>query len=232
MQRIDINDVFRCAVSYIAPNCCPFCGKVIDWKENYCESCLKFLYEVKKEPEPPENISRLFACCYYIGRARKAVHMMKYGKLIYPVYAFGQMMSEKIGVCAENYDVLIPVSSSVPTIRQRGFSAVTKIAKQISLHCGLPVLKAVKVRDSKLEQKQLGRKGRVINAQNSFFVDKDLTGMRVLLVDDVMTTGSTISAIGGMLRNAGAADVAAVVFTKGVDENCAKFQPKKFRLKK
>lgn len=214
MDRLAIYELKRRAAAVFLPNLCPFCGRVIALKKYYCESCPELLPVIHGELAPPDNISRLYACCWYSGIARDAVHMMKFDKLIYPADAFGVMMSELLsGVEA---DALVPVPSGLKTVDIRGFAPAEDIAKRISIRLDIPVEKAIEADIYKLEQKMLTRKSRVINAKNSFFPaeDIDVRGKRLLLIDDVTTTGSTLSVLAGILRDEGAEDVAAAVFAK------------------
>lgn len=167
--------------------------------------------------EPPPNISRIYACCFYMRRVRDAVHTLKFGGLIYPADAFVLMMSRML----ENVeaDVLIPVPSGRRSVRKRGFSTAELLAKRISIRLGIPMVNAVRAYSDKEEQKKLSVKARYENAKKSFYLNSryDVRGKHVLLIDDVSTTGSTLAAIARLLREAGAADVSAAVFAKTPD---------------
>lgn len=214
MDKLSRYELKRRAMSVIFPNLCPFCGRVVDSGKYYCEPCYELLPIIRKELPPPEGISRLYACCWYSGVAREAVHMMKFGCLIYPADAFGLMMSEKLRDV--NADALVPVPSGLKSIEKRGFTPAEEIAKRISLRLQIPVERALTADIYKIEQKTLSRKSRMRNAENSFHLAKhaDIIGKRLLIIDDVTTTGSTLSALAKILLSAGAADVSAAVFAQ------------------
>lgn len=143
--------------------------------------------------------------------------MLKFRGLIYPADVFALMMSKTLeGV---NADVLIPVASGWRSVRKRGFSTAKLLAKRISIRLGIPTANAVKAAPDKAEQKTLSVSARYENAKRSFYLDPryDVRGKRVLLIDDVSTTGSTLAVIAELLRKAGAADVEAAVFAKTPD---------------
>ena len=216
MNKLSFYEFRRRAISVLFPNVCPFCGRVIEAADYYCDACFELLPVIRENQQPPPNVSRLYACCWYTGVARKAVHMLKFGEYIYPADAFGLFMTEKLNKENVTADALVPAPSSLLSIEKRGFSPANVIAQRISLRTGIPVEEAVTADINKTDQKSLTRKKRILNAKNCFHLSKnaEVSGKRLLLIDDVTTTGSTLSALAEILLKAGAADVSAAVFAK------------------
>lgn len=231
MNELKIYELKRRALSVLFPNVCPFCGRVVNAREYYCPPCFEMLPKIRRELTPPENVSRLFACCWYSGIAREAVHMLKFACLIYPADAFALMMSETLRARDFKADALVPVPSGFQSIKRRGFSPAEIIAKRISARLEIPIENVLAARSDKTEQKSLSRKSRLQNASKSFFIaeDAEVTGKRLLLIDDVTTTGSTLSVLAELLLNAGAKDVSAAVFAKVPGEFKAPDAPKRFK---
>lgn len=229
IKSVKLYELFRKAVSVVAPNRCPFCGDVIEAEKYYCERCFEHLPFVEKELLPPENVSRMIACCYYRSRARKAVLQLKYGGLVYPADAFALMISEKLsGISA---DLIVPVPSSRASIRKRGFATAELIGKKVSMRTGLPMAKVLGANRGKKEQKGLSAKNRLINAQSAFHLKSgfDISGKTVVLLDDVCTTGATLSAAAKLLLDAGAEEVIAAVFAKTMSRGNIELTRKKYR---
>lgn len=218
MTALQFYELRRRAISIIYPNRCPFCNEVVPMEAYYCKMCYKNLPFAPDYIEPPANISRLVVCCSYLRRARDAVLMLKYGRLIYPADVFGLMMYEKLQRLGVTADVIVPAPSGRKAVKKRGFSSALVIAKRISYRMEIPIVEAVRAVKDKVEQKTLSAKGRAENAKKSFFFDEkcSVEGKRVLLVDDVTTTGSTLSAIAKILLDAGAAEVVACVFARAL----------------
>ena len=219
-DRFYMHKLFRAVLSVIFPNRCPFCGKVIGGQDYYCTLCYENLPFVRSKVTPPEGLSEMLACCYYSRRARDAVLMLKFGGLIYPAETFGYMMSAKITAAGwdKTSDCIIPVPSGRDSIKKRGFCTALVIAKNISIRTNIPISCDIAAVKNKIEQKQLSGKGRRENAKKSFYLAKghDVRGKHIIIVDDVSTTGSTLSAIADILLHAGAAEVRAVVFAQTV----------------
>ena len=229
MDKLSRYELKRRALSVVFPNICPFCGRVIEPREYYCEACYELLPRVRTELPPPEGISRLYACCWYTGVAREAVHMLKFGCLIYPADAFGLMMSERLRDVTA--DALVPVPSGILSIDKRGFTPAEELAKRISMRLDIPIENALAANFNKVEQKTLSRESRASNAKNSFSLAKyaDIVGKRLIIIDDVTTTGSTLSALAEILLDAGAADISAAVFAKVPGAIKRSDEPKRYR---
>lgn len=229
MSKLAVYEFKRRALSVLFPNICPFCGRVIEARKYFCEACPDMLPIIHETLTPPDNISRFYACCWYSGLARAAVHMLKFGCLMYPADAFGVMMSDMLrGVAA---DALVPVPSGFFSIEKRGFSPAEVIAERVSMHLDIQIEFALDADFDKVEQKTLSRKSRIRNARKCFHIAKDaeIRGKRLLLIDDVTTTGSTLSALAEILLEHGAAEVMAAVFAKVPGDFRRPEQPKRYR---
>ncbi len=213
------------------PNACPFCSKVIEYDEYCCESCKEYLPYVRKQIGISDSISRFYACCFFALRAKVAVYRMKLEKEIYPVYGIGKMMYEMLREELETADMLVPVPCGFLSILKRGFSPAELIAKRISYFSKTPAIKAICVNGKKSEQKLLDETKRIENAKISFYVNPkaDVSHKRIILIDDVCTTGSTISVIAQKLKEAGAKEVCAAVFAKTVRLSKIELHKKTFR---
>ena len=206
----------RRAVSLVLPNRCPFCDKVVGMADYWCESCYGKLEFMTEPPKSPENVDRLLSCCYYDGRARLAILRMKNGGYAYSYETFGVLMTELVGELMEDIDFVTAVPTSRKRRRELGYAQAEKIAKDIARRGRKPFRRVLRVSKDKKEQKKLGQSERLENARRSYCIsDKEsIRGKSVLLVDDVSTTGATISAIAGLLKDAGATAVYAVTFAK------------------
>ncbi|OVZ55661.1 hypothetical protein CDO44_25245 [Pigmentiphaga sp. NML080357] len=107
--------------------------------------------------------------------------------------------------------VLVPIPASTASLRRRGFNPAAEIARALGRDLELPVRRDLLRRDrEQAKQSSLGRLGRRQAAQNLYASSPRARGLHIGLVDDVMTTGSTMHAAAAALRAAGAASVVAL----------------------
>ncbi len=111
-----------------------------------------------------------------------------------------------------DWDVIVPVPSAPSRVRRRGFDPALRLARHLSAHSGLPLIPALDHRGDQ-EQKRLGRRDRQSASRQAIGLKQrhlaDLAGKRILIFDDIMTTGNTLSAAAEQLR---AADPGALGF--------------------
>ncbi len=114
-------------------------------------------------------------------------------------------------------DVLVPVPIHAARRRERGYNQAEKIAEELSAWSGVPVASDAlkRVRPTK-SQTRLNKEDRGVNLRNAMVLGRasKLAGMRVLLVDDVYTTGATARACVELLRKAGCQSVDTFAFAR------------------
>lgn len=109
-------------------------------------------------------------------------------------------------------DAVVPLAMHRTRLRQRGYDQALLLAGQVALACGLPLFPALhRIRWTR-PQVELDRPARLANARGAFAgVAGSLAGLRVALIDDVVTTGATLRAGAAAARACGARDVRAYV---------------------
>ena len=105
---------------------------------------------------------------------------------------------------ARSIDALAPVPLHPRRLRDRGYNQATEIARMLGRELALPLLlRGVRRRADAGPQAGLAADERVRNVAAAFAVDRSLAGLRVAIVDDVITTGATVNALAGALLDAG-----------------------------
>lgn len=187
---------------------CMKCGKVVRQDEEYCPECRK-----------RKRIFDQGRCGFvYTEKMRQSLIRYKYyGSREYSAY-YGAALCRILGKTIRRWepDIIIPIPLYPRKKRMRGFNQAEVLADEIGRNLHLPVASDVllKVRETR-SQKKLNAGERRQNLKGAFRCRQSLKGLRILLVDDVYTTGSTMETAAQCLREAGAAKVFFVVLAAG-----------------
>jgi len=154
----------------------------------------------------------------YQGAAREAVHALKYNY----VSALAQPMARLMAAYVEEEeaieaDLLAAVPLYVRRQRLRGYNQSLLLARELSRLCGLPLAERglARRRNTPPQARSADAEARKRKVADAFVADRRWAeGKRVLLIDDVMTTGATLDACARALRQAGAASVWALTFAR------------------
>lgn len=177
---------------------CKKCGKPIRQKE------AEFCYDCERED-----------LCYEQGRSLW-IHKMPVSSSIYAfkyknrrVYGevYGREMAKMFRKIIRLWeiDVIVPVPLHRKKQKKRGYNQEEILAKEIGFRVGIPVdTTLIKRKKNTVPQKEFTRKERKKNLKNAFEVTGKVEGKRVLIIDDIYTTGSTIDSISILLKKAGA----------------------------
>jgi ComF family protein len=155
------------------------------------------------------------AYCYgsYEGTLRALIHLYKYGKVRTLAKPLGDMLAAALPR-SEAFDMVTPVPLHWLRQWQRGFNQSELLAQTIARRCGIPLQRTLKRVRSTASQAGLSNTGRRKNVTAAFQCRRDLKGRRVLLIDDVMTTGSTAASCALALKRAGARRVALLTVAR------------------
>lgn len=132
----------------------------------------------------------------------------------------GQLLGLEIGTTTVDCDALVAVPLHARRLRMRGFNQAEEIARPVARALGLPLLGAHVRRERDTQaQAALDRSRRLSAMQHAFSADRGLAGLKIAIIDDVITTASTVNALALTLAGAGAARVEAwaVLRTLGPD---------------
>jgi len=199
-------------ISYITENRCPICGITFPDSpagDHLCGSCL--------ENRPFYTFSR--ACVAYDGVVHDAILRFKYGRNIITGAALADLLAdfEFPDVDWGLFDVIIPVPLHVRRLRGRGFNQSLILARALGKKHALPVDFSL-LKRQKMTQTQTGldKKEREQNIKGAFEVPapERIMNKKIILVDDVLTTGSTVNECSKTLKKAGAASVAVITLSR------------------
>ncbi len=148
------------------------------------------------------------------GIVRKLVHEFKYGQqrhLRHPLAAWLAETLHDVRLRDRHFDLIVPVPLHPARERERGFNQALLLAEELSRIASLPLRCVLDRIRYTTTQTAYDRAERMENLHDAFRLRKnaDVRGLRVLLIDDVLTTGSTLSECARVLKAAGAISVYA-----------------------
>ena len=195
----------RDRIEYVEPPICPMCGRSVQ-HNGLCRRC-------RSDPLPIEGIRSV---AYLAGPLRLAIHAFKYSGLRVLAPDLGQILTNWWGNNGLSVDIIIPVPLHRSRARWRGYNQSAILAKELGSWTGLPVAEDSLLRTRATRpQVELGAEDRRENVANAFACrDSQVAGRKVLLIDDVCTTGATLSACAMAARGARAAEVWALTLAR------------------
>lgn len=235
---------FGKALDVMLPPLCPACRELVGgnglcapcWSKlsliapPYCERLgIPFAYDpgpgvlsMQAIADPPAY-RRARAAVRYDDIARKLVHALKYGDRIDLAPTAGSWMARAGRELLNDADALVPVPLHWRRLWARRFNQSAQLALAISRVTGVPIAdNALRRVKATAQQVGLSQKERASNVQGAFRVPPEgkaeVNGRRLVLIDDVLTSGATVDACARTLLRAGAANVDVVVFARVVDE--------------
>lgn len=192
--------------------------------EYFCVSCrTPFLNRYPLDAEGRCALCRIgirgFDSAYsfgaYEGTLRELIHLYKYGRIRTLAKPLGDHLAAAIPRDLR-FDAIVPVPLHWARRWRRGFNQSALLAREVARRCGIPVRNAVRRTRATRSQAGLSNAKRRLNMAGAFRVRKrsSVEGLRLLLIDDVMTTGATASACAQVLRRAGARYVALLTVAR------------------
>jgi competence protein ComFC len=191
------------AIPYLS-ECCPVCSGPL--AGGTCNAC------TERHWYPAKNI----IVAEYRGVIKAVMQAMKFKKLRYLHAFLGSLALNKLAQDKVHADVITWVPMNRKKRWNRGFNQSELIAKYISKRAGMPNRSLLMESRNAETQRNLGLRSRFINSLNRYTVAEraGLDGCRVLLVDDVFTTGATINECARQLVNAGAREVISLTIAR------------------
>jgi len=237
-----LRGMLRGLIDVALPPLCPACREPVE-DQALCASCWSKLSFIARpycerlgipfayDPGPgllsmqaiadPPSYTRARAAVRYDDIARALVHAFKYGDRLDLAPTLGRWTAVAGRELLTEADALVPVPLHWRRLWARRFNQSATLAQAVSAVSGVPVLHgALKRAKATLHQVGLSQAERAVNVQGAFRVPAegkaDIAGRRLILVDDVLTSGATVDACTRALLRAGATNVDVLVFARVV----------------
>jgi len=202
----DFCDACMAGVTPLGPAHCCLCAQPFAdaTSSHLCGTCLKL----------PRSFTRVHAACRYRGSIKDAVHRLKHRNQLALAKPLGLILGKTVSNSGpgDPIDYIVPVPLHPHRLRQRGYNQALEIARPLSRQLGLPIEARLLQRSRKTPPQQgLPADQRSRNLRNAFSLAGQVTGARILLVDDIMTTGETVRECCRTLLQGGAEEIQVAV---------------------
>ena len=162
---------------------------------------------------PQSPLRHVYAAAPYSGVIRRAVHGLKFDARADLADWLGQLMGEALPALDPDW-IVVAVPLSGDRLRERGYNQAEWLARRIPGFRRMPhALRRTRHMPSQVGQ---GRADRWTSLENAFVASPEVAGKRILLVDDVLTTGATLFWAADALQCAGATEVRALVAARAL----------------
>ncbi|MFK7801977.1 MAG: ComF family protein [Anaerolineae bacterium] len=188
---------------------CVICGQP-NFRSGKCRQCTKV----------PPPIDKIRSAVLYTDPVTRIMHQFKYYDQFALTRTLTDMMLEPANELIQSnpIDVIIPIPLHSSREAERGYNQAYLLAAELSKRLNIPVVKNGLYRMRQTEmQAQLTRRERAENMDGAFQVGEvNLTNQRVMLIDDVCTTGATLYAAARCLKSAGASHVTGLCVARAL----------------
>lgn len=206
----------RCMVKLpFIQNPCLGCGKEMIGEGRFCIRC----------KENRKSFDTAYACFTYLGDCKMIVHRLKYGNKRYLAKFLSVFMVDRYMATPQNAEVITWVSMHPSKLKKRGYDQAELLAKETALRLGLPCEQLVECVKLHKNFAQLGADERREEARSAFTCTSQVKGKRILVIDDVLTTGSTMDAVAHVLKKAGAKEVVGLTLCSTPINSREDFKP-------
>lgn len=237
MKIAELTEPLRAAASLFYPATCAVCGGAVERTDYLCAACARKVQRITAPfcavcSEPFSGaIDQTFTClncaqrklwfdtavsaCRSRGVVRFVMLQFKYNRQLHLRHLIRAWLLEALQderLRGRTFSVIVPVPLHPARRRERGFNQAEVLARILSEHMKVPVQPALKRVRYTTTQTALERVDRIENLRDAFRLRRNaaVRDCAVLLVDDILTTGSTLSECARVLRQAGARSVHAV----------------------
>jgi len=161
------------------------------------------------------NFDTVYSFGSYEGPLRKLIHLFKYGKVETLAAPLSRLLIRSLPL-DQRFDVIVAMPMHWRKRWERGFNQAELLAKPVAKRYGVKLATNLRRKRQTKAQAGLTEAQRLANAKDSFLIrrSEEINGKRVLLVDDVFTTGATLRAAAAALKKAGAAHVSALTLAR------------------
>ena len=217
-----MNNIINDILNLVYPPVCGFCGNIY---ENYiCKKCIVKIKQYEIENKKNYNNKKMYfdefySIFKYEGIIRDTLIKYKFQNKAYLYKTFSKIILNNKKICGilKKYDIIIPVPIHKKRKHQRGYNQTELIAREIANNTNLQLENKVLFKQKNvISQSELSKIDRKENIKNAFMIQniEKIKNKKVIIFDDIYTTGSTVNECSKILKLVGVKNIGILTIAK------------------
>ena len=220
-----LRELWQAVIYFLFPPRCPNCREMVDERYQLCAACEEKILHVDFHDKPPVPLDKVLRVTKYHGGSRNLLRKLKFNNNLGVVPALKKIL-DSVAERKEILQLLSDVNFAVPVplhegrFKERGFNQTEKIFADFLTKKNIPLKNIlVRVRETpKLYSLNKAEREQVLGNAFAAREPVDLRGQKILIVDDIFTTGTTCKECAKVLRSLGAGKISVLAFSANFEE--------------
>ena len=211
-----LRELWEAAIYFLFPPRCPVCKEIGDERYQLCETCAEKILRLDFSNEVPAPIAKVLRVSKYRDGVQPLLHKLKFDNDLNVLPALKKILVNLLA----GIDLAVPVPLHQERLKERGFNQTEKIFEDFFAKKNIPLEKILIRRVATPKLYQFGREERQKILKGVFAAVElaDLRGKNILIVDDIYTTGTTVSECAKVLKELGAEKISVLALSSSFGE--------------
>ena len=221
-----IRELWEAVIYFLFPPRCPVCKEIVDKRYQLCEKCAEKILRSDYSKDAPAQIEKVLRVTKYRDGLQPLLHKLKFDNNLDVLPALKKILDD----VAENKEVLkllsginfaVPVPLHEERFKERGFNQTEKIFEDFLSKKNIPLRKILirRVATPKLYKFGKAERQEILKGVFAAVEPVDLRGQKILIVDDIFTTGTTVNECAKVLKSLGAENISVLALASDFGEN-------------
>ncbi len=220
-----LRELWEAMIYFLFPPRCPVCKEIVEERYQLCTTCAEKILRLDFYSEPPAPIAKVLRVARYREGLQPLLHKLKFENNLNVLPALKKILDnvaerDEILKLLSGIDFAVPVPLHTERFKERGFNQTEKIFEEFLSKKNIPLRKILIRRVPTPKLYSLGRAERQKILKGVFAAVEvdDLRGKKVLIVDDIFTTGTTVSECAKVLKSLGAEKISVLALSSDFGE--------------
>lgn len=221
-----IRELLEAVIFFLFPPRCPVCREIVDERYQLCSTCAEKILRLDFSKEVPAQISKVLRVAKYRDGLQPLLHKLKFDNNLNVLPALKKILDdvaerEEVLNLLSGIDFAVPVPLHEERFKERGFNQTEEIFKEFLEKKNIPLRKILirRVATPKLYKFGKAERQKILSGVFAAVEVQDLSGQKILIVDDIFTTGTTVNECAKVLKSLGAKKVLVLALTSDFGEN-------------